>query len=114
MVSITDHDDIKAPMLLRSLESARQIPVSVEWTVSVWQRGVPPWQSIHNLPSASGAAWMRRMEAFTAIPLEERPAKLLTQMLAELDQLPGVLIVFNHPMWDLYRIGEARHALSGE
>jgi len=30
-------------------------------------------------------------------------------MLAELDGLPGVLIVFNHPLWDLYRIGKERH-----
>jgi hypothetical protein len=37
------------------------------------------------------------------------PAKLLTEMLAELDELPGVLIVFNHPLWDLYRIGEEKH-----
>jgi len=29
----------------------------------------------------------------------ERPAKLLTEMLAELDELPDVLIVFNHPLW---------------
>ena len=33
LVSITDHDDINAPLLLRSLPSARQIPVSLEWTV---------------------------------------------------------------------------------
>jgi hypothetical protein len=32
MVSITDHDNIKAPMLLRTVPSARQIPVSVEWS----------------------------------------------------------------------------------
>ena len=32
MVSITDHDNINAPMLLRTVPSARQIPVSVEWT----------------------------------------------------------------------------------
>src|SRR5580658_8666403 len=31
MVSITDHDTISAPMLLRTVPSARQIPVSVEW-----------------------------------------------------------------------------------
>ena len=111
MVSITDHDDIRAPLLLRSLESARQIPVSVEWTVpfgpgetrSAFHLG------IHNLPSATGSEWMRRMEAFTALPIAEQPAKLLTEMLAELDELPGVLIVFNHPLWDLYRIGEAKH-----
>jgi hypothetical protein len=52
---------------------------------------------------------MRRMEAFTAIPVAQRPAKLLSEMLAELDELPGVLIVFNHPLWDLYRIGEEKH-----
>ncbi len=32
MVSITDHDTITAPMLLRTVPSARQIPVSVEWS----------------------------------------------------------------------------------
>jgi hypothetical protein len=30
-------------------------------------------------------------------------------MLAELDELPGVLIVFNHPLWDLYRVGKEKH-----
>jgi len=111
LVSITDHDDIRAPLLLRALASARQIPVSVEWTVPY---GTPSLRTafhlgIHNLPSASGAAWMQRMEAFTAMPVEQRPPRLLTDMLAELDELPGVLIVFNHPLWDLYRIGKQRH-----
>jgi hypothetical protein len=107
MVSLTDHDDIQAPMLLRSLASARQIPVSLEWTVPY---GATSFHlGIHNLPSASGAEWMRRMEAFTAIPIAERPVKLLTEMLAELDELPGVLIILNHPLWDLYRIGDEKH-----
>jgi hypothetical protein len=107
MVSITDHDDIQAPMLLRSIESARQIPVSVEWTVPF---GATSFHlGIHNLPSATGAEWMARMEAFTAIPVEERPPGLLTEMLAELDSIPSVLIVFNHPLWDLYRIGGDPH-----
>lgn len=111
MVSITDHDDIHAPMLLRSLASARQIPVSVEWTVPLAQTASQTafHLGIHNLPSASDAEWMRRMEAFSAIPAAERPARMLTEMLAELDELPGVLIVFNHPMWDLYRIGKQKH-----
>jgi len=104
MVSITDHDDIRAPMLLRSLSSARQIPVSLEWTVP-FGRGAFHL-GIHNLPSATGQEWMQRMEAFTAIPVAERPVKMLTDMLAELDEIPGVLIVFNHPLWDLYRIGQ--------
>jgi hypothetical protein len=107
LVSITDHDDINAPMLLRSVASSRHIPVSVEWTVPF---GATAFHlGIHNLPSASGAEWMDRLAAFTAIPAVERAPKLLTEMLAELDELPGVLIVFNHPLWDLYRIGKDPH-----
>jgi hypothetical protein len=111
MVSITDHDDITAPLLLRSLAAARQIPVSLEWTVpyGTAESKTCFHLGIHNLPSASGAQWMKRMEAFTALAVTERPARMLTEMLAELDELPGVLIVFNHPLWDLYRIGDERH-----
>jgi hypothetical protein len=107
LVSITDHDDINAPMLLRSVPSSRHIPVSVEWTVPFGQTAFH--LGIHNLPSATGAEWMDRMHAFTAIPVEARPPRLLTEMLAELHELPSVLIIFNHPIWDLYRIGKDRH-----
>ena len=107
LVSITDHDDIKAPMLLRSVPSSRHIPVSVEWTVPF---GATAFHlGIHNLPSATGAAWMERMAEFTAMPVMMRPPKLLTEMLAELDEISGVLIVFNHPLWDLYRVGKEKH-----
>jgi hypothetical protein len=107
MVSLTDHDNIQAPMLLRALATARQIPVSVEWTVPF--RETSFHLGIHNLPSATGAQWMERMEAFTAIPVAERPPAMLTDMLAELDEIPSVMIIFNHPLWDLYRIGMERH-----
>ncbi|HEV2619375.1 MAG TPA: hypothetical protein VGU23_05490, partial [Acidobacteriaceae bacterium] len=33
LVSLTDHDTIEAPMLLRTVPSSRHIPVSLEWTV---------------------------------------------------------------------------------
>src|SRR5271156_2677021 len=107
LVSITDHDDIQAPMLLRTVAGSRHIPVSVEWTVPVGPTAFH--LGIHNLPSAQGTAWMERLAAFTAMPVETRPAKLLTEMLAELDELPNVLIVFNHPLWDLYRVGKEKH-----
>jgi hypothetical protein len=107
LVSITDHDDINAPMLLRTVAASRHIPVSVEWTVPF---GATAFHlGIHNLPSATGAAWMGRLAAITAMPVETRAPKLLTEVLAELDELPGVLIVFNHPLWDLYRVGKERH-----
>lgn len=107
LVSLTDHDDIQAPMLLRSVPSSRHIPVSVEWTVPFGQTAFH--LGIHNLPSATGAAWMDRLKAFTTTPVETRKPSLLKETLAELDELPGVLIVFNHPIWDLYRIGNDRH-----
>ncbi|HEV2273983.1 MAG TPA: hypothetical protein VGR96_07440 [Acidobacteriaceae bacterium] len=105
LVSITDHDNIQAPMLLRTVESARHIPVSVEWTTPFGE-DQPFHLGIHNLPSASGAEWMRRFAEFTAYPSDGQ----LTEMLAALHDLPNVLIVFNHPLWDLYKIGRARHA----
>jgi hypothetical protein len=103
LVSITDHDTIEAPMLLRAVNSSRHIPVSVEWTVPF---GMTEFHlGIHNLPSADGAAWMQRFIDYTAMPNEWK----LFAMLRELDAMPGVLVVFNHPVWDLYKVGGAVH-----
>lgn len=105
LVSITDHDTIAAPMLLRTVTSARHIPVSVEWSAPFG--GDQAFHlGIHNLPSDSGAAWMKTFADYTANPDEKR----LTEILAALHALPNVLIVFNHPMWDLYLIGADRAA----
>ena len=107
LVSITDHDDINAPLLLRSVPSARHIPVSVEWTVPFHESAFHI--GVHNLPSATGQQWMERFRAFTATPLAERHPGLLRGILAELHEIPQVLVVFNHPIWDLYRVGRERH-----
>ncbi|GAC1357977.1 MAG: hypothetical protein NVSMB3_04920 [Acidobacteriaceae bacterium] len=107
LVSLTDHDDIQAPTLLRSVASARHIPVSVEWTVPFFETSFH--LGIHNLPSSAATSWIDRFHAFTAMPVQRRPSGLLKETLAELHELPGVLIILNHPMWDLYRVGKARH-----
>src|ERR1700683_5515711 len=104
LVSITDHDESRAPILLRAVASARHIPVSVEWTAP-FGKDQAFHMGIHNLPSASGAEWMRQFEVFTANPSDAR----LTEMLSALHDLPNVLIVFNHPLWDLYKIGYDLH-----
>ena len=104
LVSITDHDDIQAPLLLRTVPVARGIPVSVEWTAPFGRTAFH--LGIHNLPSALGVEWMERLARFTASPGEED----LYALLRELDAIPQVLIVFNHPLWDLYKIGESSHA----
>jgi hypothetical protein len=103
MVSITDHDNIKAPMLLRAVPSARQIPVSVEWTAPYGKQSFH--LGIHNLPSAKAAEWMATFAEFTAHPDDAR----LTEILIALNDEPNVLVIFNHPMWDLYLVGRERH-----
>ena len=104
LISITDHDTIQAPLLLRTVPSARRIPVSVEWSAPYGPTSFH--LGIHNLPSADCALWMKRMQQFTATPNDDE----LHQMLMELHALPQVLVVFNHPIWDLYKVGASRHA----
>ena len=109
LVSITDHDTIEAPMLLRTVPSSRHIPVSVEWSAPYGQTIFH--LGIHNLPSRDGMEWMRRFEEFTADAeaapgTPEMDARLLG-MLRELHESPQVLIVFNHPLWDLHKVGPA-------
>jgi hypothetical protein len=103
LVSITDHDTIEAPMLLRTVPSSRHIPVSLEWSCpfgeTIFHLG------IHNIPSKDGMEWMRRMEAYTAAPQDAESDNRLLAMLRELHESPQVLIVFNHPLWDLHKVG---------
>jgi len=106
MVSITDHDNITAPMLLRTIASARRIPVSVEWTVPYGEQSFH--LGVHNLPSARAAEWMKTLSDYTANPSESSGTRLI-EILRALHDEPNVLVVFNHPMWDLYLIGAERH-----
>jgi hypothetical protein len=104
MVSISDHDNINAPMLLRTVPSARQIPVSVEWTAPYG--GQQAFHlGVHNLPSARAQEWMATLADFTENPSDAR----FTELLVALNDEPNVLVIFNHPMWDLYLVGEQKH-----
>jgi hypothetical protein len=99
LVSITDHDTLGAALVLRTVPSSRHIPMSVEWSAPFGQTVFH--LGIHNLPSADGIEWLRRFEAFTATPDD---AQLLA-MLQELHKQRQVLIVLNHPLWDLHSVG---------
>ncbi|HZZ14857.1 MAG TPA: hypothetical protein VFE08_02730 [Candidatus Sulfotelmatobacter sp.] len=103
MVSITDHDNIEAPMLLRVVPEARRVPVSVEWTVPF--KDTKFHLGVHNLPSGAAESIMESLRDFTLNPVDGQ----LPELLASLHQNPDVLIVLNHPMWDLAAIGKERH-----
>lgn len=103
LVSLTDHDNIEAPLLLRVVPEARRIPVSLEWSIhfenTILHLGV------HNLPTMAAADWIKRMNAYTAQPQPRQ----LWEMLSALGKIPQVLLVFNHPLWDLPNIGKWNH-----
>jgi hypothetical protein len=112
LVSITDHDTIESPMLLRTVPSSRHIPVSVEWSVPFGQTIFH--LGIHNIPSREGMEWIRRFEEYTtaadANPGTANMDARLLSMLRELHESPQVLIVFNHPLWDLHKVGPMHQA----
>lgn len=93
MVSLTDHDNIEAPIALQLTAPSAGVPISVEWTVP-YQRAILHL-GVHNLPPADARHWLAVMAAYTKSPDESR----LPQILRELSALPEVLIVLNHPFW---------------
>jgi hypothetical protein len=103
IVSLSDHDNIDAAMHLHLLPESQTAPVSVEWTVpcgpTFFHLGV------HNLPRDNARGWMDALAGFTSQPVAER----LRELLAALNELPGVLLVFNHPLWDEKGLGMGIH-----
>jgi len=103
MVSITDHDNVDAALLLRVVPETRSVPVSTEWTVPY---GPATFHlGIHNLPASRAQHVQNDLAGYTANP---QPA-LVRDLLAGLHADPGILIVLNHPLWDLTGIGGERH-----
>ncbi|HEY2843426.1 MAG TPA: hypothetical protein VGJ09_07250 [Bryobacteraceae bacterium] len=103
LVSLTDHDDIEAPMSLQAIDAARKVPISVEWTVPIHSTYLHV--GIHNLPPARARAAAQHMQDFTAKP----DLAALKEILAGFHANPGTLIVLNHPLWDEKGVGAEAH-----
>ena len=101
LVSITDHDSIVAGLELQA--SRPGAPVSFEWTIpygpGFFHLGV------HNLPPCTAASRFAQLAAFTGRTGKAR----LADLLGDLEADPHVLIVLNHPLWDLAGVGIDRH-----
>src|SRR5262249_32250583 len=103
MVSLTDHDSIEAPTLLSVLPEARDIPISLEWSVPF--NDVEFHLGVHNLPAGQAARLTATLADYTDHPVERR----LQDILKSLHDMRDVLVVLNHPMWDLAGVGKQRH-----
>jgi len=103
LVSVTDHDNIDAGFELQQRYASDCAPVSCEWTVpygdDYFHLGV------HNLPPRGAREWFGRLAACTARTGSES-AHALLQDLARID---GLLLVLNHPLWDLAGVGAGLH-----
>jgi len=103
IVSLTDHDDIEAPMTLQAMDASLSVPISVEWTVPY--RGTFFHLGIHNVAPHRARTRMDTFAAFTACPEEAR----LPEILESLHGDESTLIVLNHPFWDEAGIGAGWH-----
>ncbi|MBE7158591.1 MAG: hypothetical protein INR62_09200, partial [Rhodospirillales bacterium] len=103
LVSLTDHDNLEAPKLLRLLPRFAETPLSVEWSVpfgpTFFHVGV------HHLPPAQAADVMSRLAAYTAMPSNAA----LHDCLDMLHAISQVLLVLNHPLWDEKPVGMTEH-----
>jgi len=103
LVSLTDHDDIRAGSLLQLLERYHHAPVSTEWTI--------PFETtffhlgIHNMPATEAPALLEELHAYTAKPRQQ----FLAGILDKLNSYRDILLVLNHPLWDEKGIGPSHH-----
>ena len=102
LVSLTDHDNIDAPLSLHTLETCRDIPVSFEWTVPCC--GTFFHLGVHNLRAETAVATFSEMQR--AAQQDSDIFELLESIAAH----RGALVVFNHPCWDEKGIGADGHA----
>jgi hypothetical protein len=103
LVSLTDHDTLAAPALLRTVTETKECPLSLEWSVPFG--GVILHLGIHNLPSCRAQQMAADLAAYTKTPSHPH----LSELLAMLHQCAEVLIIFNHPLWDLGGVGQHRY-----
>jgi len=103
IVSLTDHDSIGANFEVNENEPA---PISLEWTV--------PFEfgffhvGVHNLPKDRARELTDTLLDFT-FNKENHTDERLTEMFAMLNEIPTVLVILNHPLWDIELVGDKRH-----
>jgi hypothetical protein len=63
---------------------------------------------VHNLPKDRADELTKTLLEFTFNEENHNDAKL-TEMFAMLNEIDGVLVVLNHPLWDIEIVGKKRH-----
>ena len=105
LISISDHDSIDANLQINEQTNNQKAPISLEWTV--------PFEygffhvGVHNLPKNRAIEITKTLLDYT---FGENPTnEKLHQMFAMLNEIPQVLVILNHPLWDIEIVGKEKH-----
>ncbi len=105
IVSVTDHDSIRACIEINEKVENKKAPISLEWTVpfdyGFFHVGV------HNLPKQKAEQITETLLGYTFGP--DPTDEKLSEMFAMLNELPDVMVILNHPIWDIELVGAERH-----
>jgi len=107
IASITDHDSIDANLQICETVRVEKAPISLEWTV--------PYSygffhvGVHNLPKDRAVELTKTLLDYT-FNEERHGTENLNEMFSMLNAIPEVLIVLNHPNWDIEMVGREKHA----
>ena len=108
IASITDHDSIEANLRIGEQIDHTKAPISLEWTV--------PFEygffhvGVHNLPKERAVELTKTLLDYT-FDKENHTSENLNEMFAMLNALPEVLVVLNHPLWDIEIVGKEKHKI---
>ncbi len=108
VVSLTDHDSIKANLQVNEETDNNQAPISLEWTV--------PFEygffhvGVHNLPKERAVELTKTLLDYT-FNEEMHSNENLREMFSMLNEIPQVLVVLNHPIWDIELVGKEKHEI---
>lgn len=133
LVSLTDHDTFEGCAVLRRIYRRPEAPYSIEWTLPFGPTYLH--LGIHNVPEAHAPSVGRELARLASgcsfcrdddvscygahkrltdgpalggcgLRASGRPA---ANVLGRLASFPDVLVVLNHPMWDMNGLGDREH-----
>ncbi|HEX8287684.1 MAG TPA: hypothetical protein VF556_06815 [Pyrinomonadaceae bacterium] len=108
LVSISDHDSIEANLKVNENTDNAKAPISLEWTV--------PFEfgffhvGVHNLPKDRAVELTKTLLDYT-FNKENHSNEKLSEMFALLNSIPEILVVLNHPLWDIEIVGKEKHLI---
>jgi hypothetical protein len=106
IVSLSDHDSIDGNLMVNERIENSKAPISLEWTV--------PFEygffhvGVHNLPKESAVDITKTLLDYTFTE-ENHGVQRLNELFAMLSEMRGVLVILNHPLWDIEIVGRERH-----